>query len=73
MQGLNKKVLKLLATISKKDPNGIIILQGDHGTSMTENLKEQQSFLFAIKNTPFEGIKSEQFFKQFIYGEQFFE
>ena len=73
LQGLNKKVLKLLTTISQKDPNGIIILQGDHGTFMTENLKEQQSFLFAIKNTPFEGIKSEQFFKQFIYGEQFFE
>ena len=69
LQGLNKKVLKLLATISQKDPNGIIILQGDHGTFMTENLKEQQSFMFAVKNADFANIKPEQFFKQFIYGE----
>ena len=68
MSGLNKKVLQLLTMISQKDPNGIIILQGDHGTFMTENLKEQQSFMFAVKNAPFEDIKTEQFFKQFIYG-----
>ena len=66
LQGLNKKVLKLLTTISQKDPNGIIILQGDHGTFMTGDLKEQQSFMFAIKNAPIENIKSEQFFKQFM-------
>ena len=69
LQGLNKKVLELLKSIEQKDPNGIIILQGDHGTFMTEDLKEQQAFMFATKNAPFENIKSEQFFKQFIYGE----
>jgi len=66
LQGLNKKVLELLKSIEQKDPNGIVILQGDHGTFMTEDLKEQQSFMFAIKNAPIENIKSEQFFKQFI-------
>lgn len=55
--------------ISQMDPNGIIVLQGDHGTFMTEDLKEQQSFLFAMKNAPIENIKTEHFFKQFIYGE----
>lgn len=69
LQGLNKKVLELLTMISQKDPNGIIILQGDHGTFTTEALKEQQGFLFAVKNASFENIKPEQFFKQFIYGE----
>lgn len=69
LQGLNKKVLKLLTMISQKDLNGIIVLQGDHGTFMTADLKEQQSFLFAVKNASFENIKPEQFFKQFIYGE----
>ena len=69
LQGLNERVLKLLTKIFQKDPKGIIILQGDHGTFSTEALKEQQSFLFAVKNTHFENIKPEQFFKQFIYGE----
>lgn len=69
LQGLNKKVLELLKSIEQKDPNGIVILQGDHGTFMTEALKEQQSFLFALKNASFSNIKPEQFFKQFIYGE----
>ena len=69
LQGLNKKVLELLTMIYQKDPNGIIILQCDHGTFMTEALKEQQGFLFAVKNASFENIKPEQFFKQFIYGE----
>ena len=69
LQGLNKKVLELLKSIEQKDPNGIVILQGDHGTFVTEDLKEQQALMFATKNAPFENIKSEQIFKQFIYGE----
>lgn len=68
LQGLNKKVLELIKLICQKDPHGIIILQGDHGTFTTDDLREHQSFLFAIKtNIAYKCLQTEQFFKQFIY------
>ena len=71
LQGLSKKIIKILENIISKDPSATIILQGDHGTFTTDNLSEQQCFLFALRsNKTFSILNPEQFFKQLVYGEE---
>ena len=44
-----------------------------HNVNITVNDYGIPAGNFAVKGTDFSNIKPEQFFKQFIYGEQFFE
>jgi hypothetical protein len=70
IKGLNPKLLACLKAIIEKDPTATIILQGDHGTFMTEDALEHQSFLFAIRNpsvpntTP---LEAQNVLKQWVY------
>ena len=70
LNGLNKSIVSFLGSIVAKDPDATIVLQGDHGTFMTNDEKEQSGFLFAVKGIDkYNQWRPEQFFKHFIYGE----
>ena len=70
LNGLNKNIISMLNTVLEKDPEAWIVLQGDHGTFMTHDNREQSGFLFAVKGkTKSNQLRAETFFKQLIYGE----
>lgn len=70
LNGLNKSIVSFLGSIVAKDPDATIVLQGDHGTFMTNDEKEQSGFLFAVKGIDkYNQWRPEQFFKHLIYGE----
>lgn len=69
LKGLNENIISLLDSVLQRDPHALIVLQGDHGTFMTNDEKEQSGFLFAVKGIDkYNQWRPEQFFKHLVYG-----
>ncbi len=70
LQTLNRQLLALMVSLIEKDPQATIILQGDHGTFMTNDQDENAAFMFAVRlSLPANHVHPANFFKEFIYGE----